>query len=158
MSQRTATPTLQDLSVELSTYLGRLTRALSRSTPGDVPTASLRLLGQIDELEPVAIGALAAADRCSQPTMSAGVLHLVDRGWAVKSPNPADARSSLVRLTDAGRTVLGEARRHRATDLMHRLQADPAHDEQDVATAVAVLRGLLEHSPTHDTRAAEGTA
>ena len=37
-----------------------------------VPTASLRLLSQVDELGPLTIGALATADRCSQPTMSAG--------------------------------------------------------------------------------------
>jgi DNA-binding MarR family transcriptional regulator len=150
-----------DLAVELSTVIGRLTRALSRSTPGDVPTATLRLLGQVDELEPVTIGALAAADRCSQPTMSAGVAQLVERGWAVKVPNPADARSSLVSLTPAGRTELDVARRARADEVLRRLRDDPAHDERDLATAVAVLRGLLDApardlSQPNDSR--EGTA
>ena len=98
------------------------------------------------------IGALAAADRCSQPTMSAGVQALCERGWADKSPNPADARSSLVTLTPAGRTVLTEARRERAAVVATRLRADPRHDERDLATAVAVLRGLLEQ-PDND----EGT-
>ena len=148
-------PTLEELSAELVLYTGRLVRAITRKSAGlavDVPTAQLRLLSQVDELGPVTIGALAAADRCSQPTMSAGVQALCERGWAAKSPNPADARSSLVTLTPAGRTVLAEARRERAAVVAARLRSDPRHDERDLATAVAVLRGLLDQ-PDND----EGT-
>ena len=148
MSQPTATaPTLEELSAELVLYTGRLVRAITRQSAGlavDVPTAQLRLLSQVDELGSVTIGALAAADRCSQPTMSAGVQGLCERGWAVKAPNPADARSSLVTLTPAGRTVLTEARRERAAVVAARFRSDPRHDERDLATAVAVLRDLLD--------------
>ena len=150
VSQAAATPgTLEELSAELVLYTGRLVRAVTRRTSTDVPTASLRLLSQIDELAPVTIGALATADRCSQPTMSAGVQALVERGWAAKQPHPHDARSSLVTLTDAGRTVLTLARRERAAIVAARLQSDPHHDERDLATAVAVLRGLLDQ-PDND--------
>jgi DNA-binding MarR family transcriptional regulator len=89
--------------------------------------------------------------------MSAGVQVLCDRGWAVKRPNPADARSSLVSLTDRGRTVLAEARRERAEVVAARLRSDPRHTESDLATAVAVLRRLLEDTATH-TDHREGTA
>jgi DNA-binding MarR family transcriptional regulator len=157
VSQPSATaPTLEELSAELVLHTGRLVRAISRQSAGlavDVPTAQLRLLSQVDELGPVTIGVLAAADRCSQPTMSAGVQALCERGWAVKAPNPRDARSSLVSLTDAGRTVLGEARRERAAVVAARLRSDPRHDERDLATAVAVLRGLLDQ-PDDDEGAA----
>jgi DNA-binding MarR family transcriptional regulator len=141
-------PSLEELSAELNLYAGRLVRAVSRHTAGSsrlpaVPAATLRLLSQVDELGPVTIGALAVADRCSQPTMSAAVTSLVARGWADKRPNPEDARSSLVTLTDQGRTILTEARRERAAVVAARLRSDPHHDEQDVATAVAVLRSLL---------------
>jgi DNA-binding MarR family transcriptional regulator len=142
-------PTLEELSAELVLHTGRLVRAVTRHSVGlstAVPTASLRLLSQVDELGPVTIGALATADRCSQPTMSAGVASLVDRGWASKRPHPDDARSSLVALTEAGRTVLVQARRERATVVADRLRADPLHDETDLATAVAVLRGLLDQT------------
>ena len=153
---------LEELSAELVLYTGRLVRAITRQAVGlstQVPTASLRLLSQVDELGPVTIGALAAADRCSQPTMSAGVRTLCDRGWALKEPNPADARSSLVTLTGAGRTILAEARHERAAVVAARLRTDPHHDEQDLATAVAVLRGLLDqpdNTPQDD--APEGVA
>ena len=138
---------MEELSAELILYTGRLTRAVTRQSVGlstTVPTASLRLLSQVDELGPLTIGALATADRCSQPTMSAGVAALVDRGWATKTPNPQDARSTLVALTASGRTVLHQARRERAVVVAARLRSDPLHDERDLATAVAVLRGLLD--------------
>lgn len=157
MNQATPfSPTLEELSAELVLYTGRLVRAVTRKSVGlstDVPTASLRLLSQVDELGPVTIGALAAADRCSQPTMSAGVQALCERGWAAKTPNPEDARSSLVTLTEAGRSVLTEARRARAAVVADRFRSDPNHDEQDLATAVAVLRALLEQPDDE-----EGTA
>jgi DNA-binding MarR family transcriptional regulator len=138
---------VEDLSAELVVLTGRLNRAVTRHATGlstGVPTASLRLLSQVEELGPVTVGALATADRCSQPTMSAGVAGLVDRGWATKQPHPSDARSSLVTLTEDGRTVLGQARRERAAVIAERLRSDPLHDERDLATAVAVLRGLLD--------------
>ncbi len=125
-------------------YAGRLVRAVSRRTSHDVPAATLRLLSQLDELGPITVGHLARADRCSQPTMSAAVHAVVDKGWAHKEPNPHDARSSLVALTDLGRTVLAEARRKNAGVVAARLRDDPEHDERDLAIAVAVLRGLLD--------------
>ena len=156
MSQRSTHADLESLSADLVLYLGRLTRAITRQSQGlstSVATASLRLLSQVDELEPVGIGALARADRCSQPTMSAGVASLVERGWATKTPHPQDARSSLVALTDQGRAVLAQARRERAAVVVSLLGADTRHDEHDLATTVSVLRGLLEQ---HDTPHLEG--
>jgi DNA-binding MarR family transcriptional regulator len=153
VSQRTGAPNLEELSADLVLYLGRLTRAITRQSVGlsnSVPTASLRLLSQIDELEPVTVGALARADRCSQPTMSGGVAALVGRGWATKTPHPRDARSSLVALTAEGRAVLTQARRERAAVVVAHLGADTRHDEGDLATTVSVLRGLLEQHDTHD--------
>jgi DNA-binding MarR family transcriptional regulator len=143
--------TVQELSAELMVLVARLGREVTRQiggTAAEVPTASLRLLSQVEELEPVTVGALATADRCSQPTMSAGVATLVGRGWATKEPNPGDARSTLVRLTDAGRLVLADTRRRRADVVVERLRLDPLHDENDLAVAVAVLRGLLAPAPS----------
>jgi DNA-binding MarR family transcriptional regulator len=152
---KTKLPSVEALSAELVLTAGRFVRAVTRRASTDVPTATLRLLSQLDELGPVTIGALARADRCSQPTMSAAVQNLCDRRWGVKTPNPADARSSLVDLTDAGRAVLDEARRERAAVVAERLRLDAHHDERDLATAVAVLRGLLdlsEHQSDEGTR------
>lgn len=131
------------LSSTLVTYASRLGRAVSRRTAPDLPAATLRLLSQLDELGPVGISRLARADRCSQPTMSGAVQHVVDKGWATKTANPDDARSSLVELTDTGRAVLEDSRRRIGAVVAERLEADPCHDVADVAAAVALLQHLL---------------
>jgi DNA-binding MarR family transcriptional regulator len=138
------------LSGALVMYASRLVRAVSRRTSRDVPAASLRLLSQVDELGPTGISQLAAADRCSQPTMSSGVQNLADKGWVVKLPNPADARSCLVQITDAGLAALGDTRRKNAEVVAERLHADPRHDVDDLRRAVDLLQHLLEDHPLED--------
>ncbi len=134
---------VEALSAALVTYASRLGRAVSRLTAPEIPAATLRLLAQLDELGPVGISRLAQADRCSQPTMSGAVQNLVNKGWVTKTPNPADARSSLIELSEAGTTVLDDARRRIGAVVAERLEADPCHDVSDVAAAVALLEHLL---------------
>ena len=145
MSQ--AKPSDEGAIAGLVMYSARLGRALSRLTMDDVPAATLRLLSQIDELEPVGISQLARADRCSQPTMSGAVQGLVAKGWVTKTPNPDDARSSLVRLTPAGAEVLRNARRRIGAVIAERLAADPCHDTADVEAAVSLLQHILRTDP-----------
>lgn len=148
MFQPTTAEELNELGAALVMYAGRLVRAVSRRTAQDVPAATLRLLSQVEELGPVTISQLAQADRCSQPAMSSAVHNLTDKGWAVKEANPADARSSLVALTDLGRSTLAAARRRNGALVAERLAADGRHTADDVAAAVTLLKHLLENDPT----------
>lgn len=135
------------LSAALVTQASRLVRAVARKGSPEIPAASLRLLAQIEEHAPIGISDLARADRCSQPTMSAAVASLCERGWITKQPNPADARSSLTRLTDEGAAVLSAARRRNADVVRERFDADPSHDLSDLRTAVSLLENLLRRTP-----------
>ena len=72
--------------------------------------------------------------------MTAALDRLDKKGFIERVPNPNDRRSSLVRLTDAGRRVVDEAMvRHADTE--HRLldALSPKQREQ----LVALLRNLL---------------
>jgi DNA-binding MarR family transcriptional regulator len=149
--QRTDDDELTELGAALVMYAGRLGRAVSRRTAHDVPAATLRLLSQVEELGPVTISQLAHADRCSQPAMSGAVQNLTDKGWAVKRTNPDDGRSSLVALTDAGRSMLAEARRKNGALVAERLLLTGQHGREDVAAAVDLLKHLLDHD-THESR------
>ena len=72
-----------------------------------------------------------------------GLWFLVETGLAAKQPNPHDARGTVVTLTDAGRQELVDRRTaFGATVLEHLVTA--GHTEAELATAVAVLRDLLE--------------
>lgn len=135
-------PDLRQLSNELVVLSARIVRMVRRHGAGDLPAASTRMLSLLDETGPTTVGALAEADRCTQPTMSGLVGGLVEKGWVQREPHPDDARSSLVSMTAAGRAVLNDVRRSNATLVADRIAAS-GRPAQDLATAVAVLRDLL---------------
>jgi DNA-binding MarR family transcriptional regulator len=132
-----------DLGSELVTLAALLVRTVRRRH--DIP-AGVRVLSLLDELGPLGVSALAQADRCSQPTMSAIVRDLAATGWVAKDADPADARASVVTLTPAGTTELSRVRRLNGEAVAARLAASTTHSVDDLATAVAVLRDLLDRS------------
>lgn len=132
---------LPELSSDLVVYAARLVRAVRRAN--ELP-AGFRVLSLLDEHGALGVTALAAADRCSQPTMSGTVSALAARGLVDKQPNPADARGSVVTLTDSGRGELDRVRRRNGDLVAERLTS---HTVEDLATAVAVLRDVLSSGP-----------
>jgi DNA-binding MarR family transcriptional regulator len=76
-----------------------------------------------------------------------GVSKLVDRieraGWCRRAPNPSDARSSVVTLTDAGRHVLEMAQGSLGTELAARLGA--ALPPERLAAFASTVRDLRRH-------------
>lgn len=134
---------VQQLSNDLVVLSARLVREIRRNTV-DLPAASTRLMSLVDELGATTIGALAQADRCSQPTMSGLVNGLVEKGWLQRDPHPEDARSALVSMTSEGRRVLTAVRRRNATLVAERIESS-GRSPEELATAVAVLSDLLHH-------------
>jgi len=120
-------------------YAARLVRGVRRTQ--QLP-ASTRILSVIDEYGALGISQLAAADRSSQPSMSAAVNQLVEQGLVDKQPNPEDGRGSVITLTAAGRRELARVRRHNGVLVADRL-ALAGHTSEELATAVAVLRDAL---------------
>ena len=130
-----------ELASDLVTHAARLVRAVRREL--ELP-AGTRVISLLDEHGPLGITQLADLDRSSQPTMSGAVAQLVERGWATKEPNPADARASVVTLTDAGRAELARVRRRNGDHIAAIVAADPTITTEDLATAVAVLAKILQ--------------
>ena len=129
---------MTDSTAQLVLLAGKLVRQLRRSAT--VP-AAYRVLAMLDDIGPVGISQLAAADGISQPTMSAQIAVLVQDGYVTKAPHPSDARAQVLSLTDTGRTYL-QVNRERITAVVQgRLSA---HSEADIATAIAVLTSLTE--------------
>jgi len=136
-----ATPPAEtrELASDLVMYAARLVRGVRRTQ--QLP-ASTRILSVIDEYGALGISQLAAADRSSQPSMSAAVNQLVEHGLVDKQPNPEDGRGSVITLTGAGRRELSRVRRHNGDLVADRL-ALAGHTPEELATAVAVLRDAL---------------
>jgi DNA-binding MarR family transcriptional regulator len=131
---------LPTVAGDLTLYAARVVRLLRREL---VQPVGMRVLSILDESGPLGITQLAAIDQCSQPTMSGTVNGLVERGWVTKQPDVEDARSSQVALTAAGRRTLSTARDANGAAIADRLRASGT-SPHDVATAIAVLRSVLE--------------
>lgn len=130
-----------ELGSDLVTHAARLVRAVRHDN--DLP-AGVRVLSLLDEHGPVGVSALAELDRCSQPTMSAVVAGIVERGWVEKVPHPGDGRSTVVTPTRAGRAELRRVRRLTGETVAARLAGRPTPTTEQLATAVEVLRAVLE--------------
>ena len=122
----------------------RLTRWASRTSQLGLPVAAARLLGLIEEMQPVRVSALAQADQTTQPTMTTHVQRLESSGLVSRGPDAQDARVTLVRLTDEGAAKLAELRRRRAAVLTPYLQDIDDDERRQLVGATAALVGLLE--------------
>jgi DNA-binding MarR family transcriptional regulator len=108
-----------------------------------MPFAQARVLALVDDLGTARVTTLAAADHCSQPSMTAQVQRLEADGLVTRTPDPADARATLVGLTADGAAVLARLRRARGAALAPVLDAvrpDPGR----LNDAVALLAELLD--------------
>jgi DNA-binding MarR family transcriptional regulator len=130
-----------ELASDLVTHAARLVRAVRREL--ELP-AGTRIISLLDEHGPLGITQLADLDRCSQPTMSAAVAQLVENGWVTRKPNPDDARATVVTMSDTGRDELRRVRRRYGERVATLVARHPDLTTEDLATAVAVLRGVLQ--------------
>src|SRR5262245_18655458 len=95
----------------------------------------LSALSVVVSAGPIGIGALAAAEGVSAPTMTRLVDGLERDGYVRRFPDPDDARGVLVRPTARGRRLLTEGRARRVRVLADALR-DLSPDER-----IAVGRG-----------------
>lgn len=136
-------PAPDDLGTDLLRAAAALTRWASRHASLDLPLAQARLLSLVQELGPVRIGELAAADHCSQPTMSTQVQRLETEGWLQRSVDPDDSRASLISLTSSGQRTLDRAREARRAVVEPILQNLDATDRARLRDAVDVIERIL---------------
>jgi DNA-binding MarR family transcriptional regulator len=134
---------LQQLAVDLLVSCARVTRMAAALPGSTVPRPLWRLLGLLEQRGPSRISDLAAADQCSQPTMTGIVRQLADRGWVRRSTDPADGRAVVVSLTTAGRRALASARAHVGVAMAPRLAALAPEDRARLAAALPVLHDLV---------------
>jgi DNA-binding MarR family transcriptional regulator len=121
--------------------LSQLLRSVNRS--GRSVTALLTLR-RLDVEGPSRITDLAVAEHVAQPTMTVLVRRLEEDGLVERTPDPGDARSSRIALTEDGRAELNAVRRDRAAFLARRLdQLDPAAREA-LAAALPAIDDLLD--------------
>ena len=132
------------LASDLLAVVARINRLANQRVRLPLPFAQARLLSTIEAEGRARISDLAALDHCSQPTMTTQVRRLEDAGLVSRTADPGDARAVLIRITEAGRRTLTQARIDRAAAINPRLDRLAPEDRQTLAAAVVVIRRLLE--------------
>lgn len=135
------------LGSELLSVVARLNRWANSQAQLPVPYAQARLLAMIQMIGPAKISDLAAADHCSQPTMTAQLQKLAGLGLVRREPHPVDSRATLVSLTQQGTTALDRTRAARRVVIAPHLASLSAAERVRLAGAVEVLRGVTDRLP-----------
>ncbi|MER7644528.1 MULTISPECIES: MarR family transcriptional regulator [unclassified Streptomyces] len=117
MAERTQ---YEELMRQFSAF-GAVRRELGRIMPSDCPAGSAAVLTLLDRYGDMRMSKLAELLSVDMSVTSRHVAHVVDRGWIERSPDPADKRSRILRLTPDGRTQVDELSRRTAQLLADRL-------------------------------------
>jgi len=132
-----------ELAARLRVAVGRLHRRI-RLDSNDVPPLQLSTLVSIQQHGPLRLGELAAREAVSAPTMTRVLAALDDRGLIIRSPDPADARSTRVELSAAGVRALGEVRTRRTALLDARLARLTAEQRAALEAALSALEAMVQ--------------
>ncbi|MFG2882846.1 MarR family winged helix-turn-helix transcriptional regulator [Streptomyces sp. NPDC048297] len=128
----------EELARQLSA-VGAVKRDMGRILPPDCPGGSaavLTLLGRHGDMRMSKLAELLAVD---MSVTSRHVAHVADRGWIERSPDPADKRSRILRLTPTGQEQLDELSR-RTTHLLTERLGDWSDD--DVGELIRLMTRL----------------
>ncbi|MBM2577592.1 winged helix-turn-helix transcriptional regulator [Jannaschia sp. Os4] len=87
---------------------------------------------------------LARSFQVPKTTMSHTLALAVGRGWVETVPNPKDARSKIVRPTEAGLAWFGETVARLAPDIAERLADVPLETFEALLPRLAELRAVLD--------------
>ena len=128
---------------ELLRSVARLHRWATRNAHLDVPPAQMRLLALVGEIGPARIGDLAEADHCSQPTMTSQIQRAEQHGWLIRTPDPDDARASLIALSAKGERELAAARAARTVAITPLLERLSQRDAATLTRAIGIVDSLI---------------
>jgi DNA-binding MarR family transcriptional regulator len=129
------------LASELRVVLGHLIRRLRTEHRFSLSQGSV--LGRLDREGPQSTSKLASAERVRPQSMGQTVAELESQGLVARRPDPADGRSALLELTEAGRAELREDRGRREGWLAEALEENFSDEERETLDEAARLLARL---------------
>ena len=145
-SHRTTTEELlADLDVaRLAESLGRISRTTRRELALPLGASTLAALATVEQEGPIRLGDLARHEGVTPATLTRIVAVLEDDGYATRTVDDEDRRSSWLEVTPAGRDVLAGVRRDRAALGAARVQRLTPSQRRALAKALDALEVLAE--------------
>jgi DNA-binding MarR family transcriptional regulator len=138
-----SSPALDPLAVSLEERVTALWWLISRSAPSELSRSAASTLARLREQSPQRIGALAAAETVTQPTMTTVVQRLERDGLVDRCVDPQDARAAQISITPAGLEALTARAALRAAALAPHLAQLDAGERRALADALATIDTLL---------------
>jgi DNA-binding MarR family transcriptional regulator len=129
------------LASELRVVLGHLVRRLRTQHRFSLSQGSV--LGRLDREGGQSTSKLAAAERVRPQSMGQTVGELEAQGLVERHADPADGRSALIELTEAGRVELLEDRGRREGWLAEAIEENFSEEERKVLDRAVPLLGRL---------------
>jgi DNA-binding MarR family transcriptional regulator len=132
-----------EIAARLRLVVGRLNRRIRIDGRESVPPLQLSAMVTVEELGPLRLSELARREAVSVPTMSRVLAALDEQQLVVRTPDPQDARSVLVTLSEEGARRLAQVRSHRTALVARRLRRLDAVQRASLAAALPALEALL---------------
>jgi DNA-binding MarR family transcriptional regulator len=134
----------RELAELLDDRLVSLSKMLRAQAAGaGLSITALSVLRRLADGGPCRVTELAAQEAIAQPSMTALVGRLAERGLVERRADSADGRAVLVGLTVAGRNLLDKVRRDRTGVLAERLESMDDSERALITAAVPALDRLL---------------
>ncbi|GLR79099.1 MarR family transcriptional regulator (plasmid) [Azospirillum oryzae] len=122
------------LSEDLRRTIGIFVRAV-RSDANTPKTAQSETLGHLERGGAMNIATLAQLRKVKHQTMRLILAQLEEAGLVQRGANPADRRSQLFALSNAGREELARERSARASRIEKMIRTELSHEERDLLRA-----------------------
>jgi DNA-binding MarR family transcriptional regulator len=146
--ERRTAPDPAEVAGRLRLPVTRLARILRQQDQLGLTPTMTAALATIGREGPLTLGALAASEQVSPPTITRVVSKLEAAGLVRRRPDRADGRVTRVELSAAGRRQLEAGRIRRTAWLSTRLRDLPPEDLVRLEQAAAVLERLTSaHAP-----------
>ena len=133
-----------DLPARLRLAVGRLNRRIRIDSGAALPPLQTSVLATLLEHAPLRLSELARREAVTPPTMSRVLAALDEAGLLVRTPDPQDARSALIHLSDAGHETIERIRTERTAQLAERLDRLDAVQRAALEAALPALEVLVE--------------
>lgn len=112
----TRSDSLRSLELEVGVMIRRVRRVIgdrARLVHPDLQPASYLILNHVSRSGPVRASTLVELFDIDKGAISRQVGHLLELDLLVKEPDPADARASLISLSDEARSRMADVAEHR---------------------------------------------
>jgi DNA-binding MarR family transcriptional regulator len=146
MAAKTTDTSLTDTASHLRDAIVRTSRVLRQEAAAETglsPSATAAL-ATINRSGPLTPSELAELERVKRPSMTRTLGCLEREGLIERTPDPADGRSFLVAVNDAGRERLTRLRRRKSAYLARRLRKLDPDEVETLARAAELLERIRE--------------